>query len=85
MNRKSIGSTTQRKSEPMTETEQKRHDWVENVLASGLLSFGRCDKCGSVRHGMDSVSDLSFTCVVCRAEELFPDPPKLDVDDFAKV
>jgi uncharacterized OB-fold protein len=69
----------------MTVIEQKRNDWVENVLASGMLSFGRCDKCGSVRHGMDSVSDLSFTCVVCRAEELFPDPPKLDVDDFAKV
>lgn len=69
----------------MTEIEQKRHDWVEKVLESGQLSFDRCDKCGSVRHGMDSVSDRSFTCVVCRAEELFPDPPRLDVDDFARV
>lgn len=69
----------------MTEIEQKRHDWVEKVLESGQLAFDRCDKCGSVRHGVHSVIDLSFTCVVCRAEELFPDPPRLDVEDFARI
>ena len=69
----------------MTEIEQKRNEWIEKVLESGQLAFGRCDKCGSVRRGVNSVMDLSFTCVVCRAEELFPDPPKLDVEDFAKV
>lgn len=69
----------------MTEIEQKRNEWIEKVLESRQLSFGRCNKCGSVRHGISSALDLSFTCVVCRAEELFPDPPKLDVDDFAKV
>ena len=69
----------------MTEIEQKRNEWIEKVMKSGQLSFGRCNKCGSVRHGISSALDLSFTCVVCRAEELFPDPPKLDVDDFSKV
>lgn len=69
----------------MNEIEQKRHDWVEKVLESGQCVFGRCDKCHSVRHGFNSMLDLSFTCVVCRSEELFPDPPKLDVEDFAKV
>lgn len=69
----------------MTEVEQKRNAWIENVLKSGQLSFDRCAKCGSVRHGIHSVVDCSFTCVVCRAEELFPDPPRLDVEDFAKV
>lgn len=69
----------------MTEVEQKRNEWIEKVLDSGQLSFGRCDKCGSVRHGVNSVVDLSFTCVVCRAVELFPDPPRLDVEDFARL
>lgn len=69
----------------MTEIEQKRNEWIEKVMKSGQLAFGRCDKCGSVRHGINSMLDLSFTCVVCRAEELFPEPPKLDVEDFAKV
>ena len=69
----------------MIEVEQKRNEWIDKVLKSGRLSLGRCDKCGSVRRGFSSMLDLSFTCVVCRAEELFPDPPKLDVEDFAKV
>ena len=69
----------------MTEIEQKRNEWIDKVLKSGQLAFGRCDKRGSVRHGVSCVVDLSFTCVVCRAEELFPEPPKLDVEDFAKV
>lgn len=69
----------------MTEIEHKRNEWIDKVLKSGQLSFGRCTKCGSVRHGVSCAVDLSFTCVVCRAEELFPDPPKLDVGDFAKV
>lgn len=84
----------------MTEVQQKRKDWIEKVLKSGQCISGRCDRCGSMFHGISNAIDLSFTCVFCRAKELFPDPTKkpfpvaelkygglvpLDVEDFSRV
>lgn len=84
----------------MTEIEQKRNEWIENALKSGQCASGKCDRCGAMFYGVSSAMDLSFTCVFCRAKELFPDPIKkpfpvaelkygglvpLDVEDFAKV
>ncbi len=62
---------------PMTEVQQKRKDWIEKVLKSGQRTSGRCDRCGSTFQGISNAIDLSFTCVFCRADELFPDPAEL--------
>ena len=68
--------------------EEQREEFIQKALKSGFTSFDKCGKCGSVRHCFHSVLDLSSTCVVCAAEEKYPDPPpkpKLDLDDFSRV
>lgn len=54
-------------------------------MKSGQLVVDKCCKCGSARHGCYCLLDMTFKCIVCIAEEKFPDAPKLDLDDFAKI
>lgn len=67
--------------------DEQKAEWIDGALKSGQLVFDKCDKCGSVRHGMYSLMDRSFKCVVCMADEIFytPPAPKLDVEDFARI
>ena len=67
--------------------EQQKAEWIENALKSKQCYLDKCDKCGSVRHGCYCMLDRTFKCVVCLADEIFytPPPPKLDVDDFARM
>lgn len=72
----------------MKSVEEQKKEWIEQALRKPwLTSFDKCDKCGSVRHCFHSVRDLSATCVVCRADEIFytPPKPKLDLDDFCRL
>lgn len=65
--------------------EQQREEFIQKALKSGQLWFDKCNKCGSVRHGYYCLLDRTFTCIVCVAEEKFPDAPKLDLADFASI
>lgn len=60
----------------MNAIEQKRHDWWTNALKSNLtwMPVGTCHKCDKNRPGFIIYSDHKFTCVICRAKELFPEP-----------
>ena len=62
------------------EIKQKRHDWWQKALKSSLtfISYGTCHKCGKYRPGfIISYPDGTFSCIICRAEELFPYTPVL--------
>ena len=79
--------------------EEQREEFIQKALKSGQLWFDKCDHCGSVRHGFYCLLDRTFKCIVCAAEEKFPEPKEpfpvaelkhgglvpLDVDDFARI
>lgn len=65
--------------------EQQREEFMQRAMKSGQLWFDKCNKCGSVRHGFYSLLDMTFKCIVCAAEEKYPDPPKLDYEDFIRI
>ena len=72
----------------MKSVEEQKAEWIEQAIKKpGLTYFDKCGKCGSVRHCFHSVLDMSVTCVVCRADEIFytPQKPKLDLADFARI
>lgn len=54
-------------------------------MKSGQCGFDRCDKCGSLYHGFYNLMDCTFKCLVCAAEENYPDKPKLDYEDFIRI
>lgn len=60
----------------MPDIEQKRIAWWTDALKTGQTVGGICDKCGVYRPGFACVVDRSFTCLVCRAKQLFPDKPE---------
>lgn len=71
---------------------EKRVRFCQRVRSvPDLLEYGVCDRCGERRYGISNVTDMSFKCVECRAEEQFPIPdfdamkPKLDLEDFARI
>jgi len=75
----------------------KRVEFVERGLNIPGLSYNRCSKCGRMYWGVSCIADLSFKCLICLAEERYPEPaddgedirpsppPKLDLDDFARI
>jgi len=72
----------------MKSVEEQKAEWIEQALKKpGLTSFDKCDKCGSARHCLHSVLDLSSICVVCMADAIFftPSSPRLDLEDFARI
>lgn len=72
----------------MKSVEEQKKEWIEQALKKpGLTSLDKCGKCGSVRPCFHSVLDMSVTCVVCRADEVFytPPKPKLDLEDFCRL
>lgn len=65
--------------------EQQREEFIQKAMKSGQLWFDKCDKCGSERHGYYCLLDRTFKCIVCAAKEKYPDPPKLDYEDFIRI
>lgn len=65
--------------------EEEREAFIQRAMKSGQCWFDRCNKCGSVRHGFYNIIDRTFKCLVCAAEEKYPEPPKLDYEDFCRL
>lgn len=65
--------------------EQQREAFIQRAMKSGQCWFDRCHKCGSKRHGFYNLMDCSFKCLECAAKEKYPDPPKLDYEDFIRI
>lgn len=75
----------------------KRVEFVERGLKIPGLHYNRCFKCGRRYWGISCIADMSFMCLLCLAEERYPEPaddgedirpsptPKLDLDDFARI
>lgn len=75
----------------------KRVEFVERGVNLPGVYRDRCSKCGRSYWGISSIADLSFKCLICLAEERYPEPvddgedispgpaPKLDLEDFARI
>lgn len=65
--------------------EEDRELFIQRAMMSSRCLFDRCNKCGSVRAGFYNIMDRTFKCLVCAAEEKYPEPPKLDYEDFIRI
>ena len=65
--------------------EDQMAEWVGHAKASGQCAKDTCHKCGKRDWGFFNMVEGTFTCLHCRAKEIFYQPKKLDVEDFAKV
>lgn len=70
----------------MDKTKLKREQFIKTVLQNKqYLTRNRCDKCGRVDFCISDCCTMSRLCIVCMAQLRYPDPPKLDVADFASL
>lgn len=70
--------------------ETQREEFIQRAMKTGQCAFDRCDKCGSLYHGFYNLMECTFKCLVCAAEEKYPDTPKLDTpkldyEDFIRI
>ncbi len=70
--------------------EEQREVFIQRAMMSAQCLLDRCNKCGSVRAGFYNLMDCTFKCLVCAAEEKYPDTPKLDTpkldyEDFIRI
>ena len=65
--------------------EQQREAFIQRAMKSGQCCVDMCNTCGSKRHGFYNIMEGTFKCLVCAAEEKYPEPPKLDYEDFIRI
>lgn len=65
--------------------EEERAVFIQRAMMSEKCFSDRCNKCGSVRPGFYNIMDRTFKCLVCAAEEKYPETPKLDYEDFVRI
>lgn len=53
---------------------EKKREWIQfqlNRLDNGFLHKRICDVCGKAALGISDAANFSFTCLDCKANELF--------------